>query len=355
VVTVKSIHKRFKEGGIMKRSTWYVVGGVALVVAAVLIGLWLAGAFTSSRESEKVTVMFGFTPNVGYAAYYVAAAQGFYESEGLDVSFEFTTQGTGVAMQQVVAGQVQFSYGGDSAVFDAAAQGMPVLAVQKVIQKNLFGICAKPSSGIKVPADLKTRVLGLIAPTSGDTAVGRIILKETGIDFASMQTRYVGAQIVSSLLQDQVDAMGFYAPQLVAAQQLSGTTMNVIWGKDYTPLGSTYTFTSQAFAKENPEIVTRFVRATQKGLEYALAHEDAAVEAFIQYNPDSASSQALHAATWSLIAKEGFDWKNGKPSFELPSKDQWSKKVAQMVAAGVITSSVDVSSLVTDKFAAPAL
>lgn len=336
-----------------QKSVWIGIGVTVLVGLG--LGLWL-GVFQAPSAPKKVTLMFGFTPNVGFAPYYVAAARGFYSEEGLDVDFQYTAQGTGAAMQQVAAGQVEFSYGGDSAIIDAASQDMPVIAVQKIIQKNLFRICAKQDSGISNPAGLRGKSIAFAGPTSGDATVGRIILHESGIEFTEIEARYVGAQTISSLVQGQVDAAGFYLPQQVIAESLLRQKLIAIEGYKYTPLGTTYTFTSKRLAEKNPDIVEKFILATQKGLNYAIQHPEEAVNAFILYNPDAKDNRDLHLAIWKAMAKEGFDRAaDGRISYGLPSEDNWDRKIAQMVAAGILERPVDLQGYITDRFARKAL
>jgi len=63
--------------------------GIAILVIAVIAVIGAVAVFyTPSPSGEQVTLMFGFTPNVGYAPFYTAAAKGFYAEEGLNVSFQ---------------------------------------------------------------------------------------------------------------------------------------------------------------------------------------------------------------------------------------------------------------------------
>jgi len=103
--------------------------------------------------------------------------------------------------------------------------------------------------------------------------------------------------------------------------------------------------------KEHPDIVRKFVRATQKGLEYSIEHPEEAVDAFIKYNPDAAEKRQLHLALWKAMAERGFDRDaQGNPIFHLPSEDDWAEKQEQMYDAGAIDKKTDVSKLYTDEF-----
>jgi ABC-type nitrate/sulfonate/bicarbonate transport system substrate-binding protein len=339
----------------MNRRTFIISAITVVVLALGGFGLysWLSGP---GQEPTKVTLMIGFTPNVGYAPYYVAKAKGFYQEEGLDVEFQYTAEGVGAVMKQLGAGKVEFGYGGDSGIIDAAAQNVPVMAVQKIIQKNLFRIVVRLDSGINTPADLRGKSIAFSGPTGGDTQVAKIILYESGLRFDEIEARFVGAQTIAAFVEGQVDALGAYLPQQVIAEALMKEKAKAFEGHRYTPLGTTYTYTSKRLAEKNPGLVERFVRATQKGLDYAVKNPEEAVDAFILYNPDAADKRALHLSLWEAFADHGFDWDtNGNIIYGLPSEDNWDRKIAQMVAAGVLEEPISLQGYITDQFARPAL
>jgi len=101
--------------------------------------------------------------------------------------------------------------------------------------------------------------------------------------------------------------------------------------------------------KEHPDIVRKFVRATQKGLEYSIEHPEEAVDAFIKYNPDAAEKRQLHLALWKAMVERGFDRDaQGNPIFYLPSEDNWTEKQDQMFNLGVIDKKMDVTKFYTN-------
>jgi len=328
-----------------------LLGITILVIAVIAVIGAIAVFYTSTPSGEHVTLMFGFTPNVGYAPFYTAAAKGFYAEEGLNVSFQYSTEGGAGATKQVAAGKVEFGYAGDNEVMMGRLQGMPVVAVQRIIQKNLFGVYSKEELNITEPEDLIDKKVALPGPMVTATTVLKIILVKSNISFDQIEPLYVGGGVISTHLAGDADAFGAYLPQKVVAEAISGSKMNEISASDYTTIGRTYLFTSEKMIKEHPDIVRKFVRATQKGLEYSIEHPEEAVDAFIKYNPDAAEKRQLHLALWKAMAERGFDRDaQGNPIFHLPSEDDWAEKQEQMYDAGAIDKKTDVSKLYTDEF-----
>jgi ABC-type nitrate/sulfonate/bicarbonate transport system substrate-binding protein len=174
---------------------------------------------------------------------------------------------------------------------------------------------------------------------------------QSGINFTQIEPLYVGAAVISTLLAGDADAFGAYLPQKVVAGVIGGGKMNEISASDYTTIGRTYLFTSDTMTDEHSDIVTKFVRATQKGLEYAIEHPEEAVDAYIKYNPEAAEKRDLHLAIWKAMVDRGFDRDtNGEPIYHLPSEDNWAQKQDQMFDVGAIDKKMNVSEFYTDEF-----
>ena len=323
-----------------------------ILVATLVAGaLFMSGCVGPTEEVTDVTLMFGFTPNVGYAPFYAAAANGYYDEEGLDVSFQYSTEGGAGATKQVATGNVEFGYAGDNEVMMGRLQGMPVLNVQRIIQKNLFGIYSKEDLGITEPENLVGKKLALPGPAVTVTTVTKIMLAQSGIDFDQIEPLYVGGAVIPTHLAGDADAFGAYLPHKVLAGVISGGKVNEISASDYTTIGRTYLFTSDAMTNEQPDVVRKFVRATQKGLEYSIAHPEEGADAYIKYNPEAAEKRDLHSAIWKAMVERGFDKDtNGNPIFHLPSEDNWAEKQDQMFDVGAIDEKTDVSKMFTDEF-----
>lgn len=322
----------------------------AVIIVAVTIGAAVV-LYTPAPTGEQVTLMFGFTPNVGYAPFYVAAANGYYGDEGLNVSFQHTTEGGVGVIKQIGGGNVEFGYAGDSIAITGSAQGVNIVAVQRIIQKNLFGVYSKEELNITTPGDLIGKKVALPAPAGPPTTVLKIILAESGISFDQIEPLYVGGAIISTHLAGDADAFMAFLPQKVVAEAIGSGNMNEISASDYTTVGRTYLFTSDAMTNEHSDIVRKFVRATQEGLEYAIEHPEEAVDAYITYDPDAAEKRALHLAIWEAMVDSGFDTdENKKPIFNHPSKDNWTQKQDQMFDVGAIDKKTVVSEMFTDAF-----
>lgn len=323
--------------------------GALIAVVVVAAAVFAAGCVEPTEEVGQVTVMMPFVPLPAWNAFYTAADQGYYTDEGLNVSITYTTFGTSDSLKQLAANNVDFAYGGDESVIIARSQDMPIVATQRVVQHNLFSVISKSESNITEIEDLVGKKVA--APGAGATVaiIIKAMLYNAGLNPDDTEFVFVGAGVIPALAQDQVDAIGSYVPQIVIVQGM-GYDINIINASDYTTIGNTYVYTTEKMVENNPEVVRKFVRATQKGLEYAIAHPDEATDAYIRFNPDAAKDRDLNLAIWNAFVTEDTGGAFSKDVFELPSEDSWVEKQDTLYATGVIPEKTDVNKMFTDDF-----
>ena len=132
----------------MKQIAWSLMGAAALFVA------------TDASAADKVTLQLKWVAQAQFAGYYVAKEKGFYKDEGLDVTIK--PGGPDVAPEQVLAG------GGADVVVDwmpaalaAREKGEPMVNIAQPFKHSGLELTCRADTGIKTPADLKGRTLGV--------------------------------------------------------------------------------------------------------------------------------------------------------------------------------------------------
>ena len=332
--------------------------GIKTLMVTIFVATLIAGALFMSGcvepTEEEVTDVNVMMPDVAlplWSPFYCAVDQGYYTDEGFNVTITYTSYGTMDSLKQLAANKVDFGYGGDDGVVIARSQDMPVVAIHKTIHNSLYYIFSNPERNITTPEDLIGKKIATPSAGATVTILTKAVLHKAGLDYNNVEFVFAGAGIIPALVQDQVDAMTGYVPQKVVIENM-GHDVNMINTSDYTDLGKIYIFTNEKMIQENPEIVTKFVAATQKGLEYSIAHPEEAIDIYIKFNPDAAKDRDLNLAIWKAMVEEGFDRDiNGKPIYHLPSEDDWVEKQNTLYDIGMIDSKTNVSKMFTDEFA----
>src|SRR6202167_5360994 len=134
--------------GSMKKTIYALLATTALLAAG------------AAHAADKVTLQLKWVTQAQFAGYYVAKDKGYYKDEGLDVTIK--TGGPAVAPEQVLAG------GGADVVVDwlpaalaAREKGEPMVNIAQPFKRSGLELTCRADTGIKTPADLKNRTLGV--------------------------------------------------------------------------------------------------------------------------------------------------------------------------------------------------
>ena len=270
--------------------------GIGLAGLAAMLGAGVAQA-----ADNKVTLQLKWVPQAQFAGYFVAKDKGFYKDAGLDVTIK--PGGPDVAPEQVIAG------GGADVIVDwmppalaAREKGAALVNIAQPFKRSGLELTCRADTGIKTPADLKGRTLGvwfygneypflnwmskLKFPTDGSKGGVKVVKQGFNVD-PLLQKQ---ADCISTMTYNeywQVIDAGYKPQQLVVFK--------------YEDQGAS-TLEDGLYAMEdkleNPAFVdkmAKFVKASMKGWEYARAHPDEAVK--IVLDNDTSGAQTEHHQT----------------------------------------------------------
>jgi len=275
------------------------------MIAAAALAL-SAGA---ASAQDKLTVQMKWVPQAQFAGYYVAKDKGFYKEVGLDVTVK--SGGPDVNPSQVIAG------GGADVIVDwmpsamaTREKGVPLVNIAQVFQRSGMMLTCRKDSGIKTPADFKGKTLGVWF--SGNeypflSWMAKLGYKTTG-----------GPDGVSVLKQ------GFNVDPLLQKQAacISTMTYNEYWQLieagmkaddlivfKYEDQGvatledGLYTLQKSLDDPKMADKLARFLKATMKGWDYAIKHQDEAVKIVLDNDTSGAQKKDHQVRMMGEIAK----------------------------------------------------
>src|SRR3989338_7460885 len=125
-----------------------------------LTGALFAAMATVAQAADDVTLQLKWVTQAQFAGYYVAAAKGFYEEEGLNVTI--LPGGPDVAPTQVIAG------GGADVVIDwmpsalaAREKGLALVNIAQPFKSSGMMLTCLKESGVAAPTDFADKTLGV--------------------------------------------------------------------------------------------------------------------------------------------------------------------------------------------------
>ena len=327
---------------------------VVIIVAALAssITYFAVQPVIGPRELTKLYVAFDWIPTGRYGVFYPAVEKGYYEQEGLLVTF-IRGFGSTDTVTKVGAGTLDFGLADTTAIFVAIGQGVPVKTIGVVYPRhNMAFYFTNPA--ITKPTDFEGKKLVTSTGEYNDffphvfRLMGGDPTKVTVTALPPAQTTTVGVALMQRGETDIFTEGIEFLPQMQAA--LPGKEVRYFVAKDYglnTP--GEALVASEKTIREKPDLVKRFLRATYKGLEDSLKDPDAAVRMFVKYWPEVNGTLAnANMQQYVTIIFPGFGTKTGLQRGVMES-DVASQTLNLLVQAGR-TQPYDVSKAFTNEF-----
>jgi len=262
-----------------------------------------------ARAADPLTLQLKWVAQAQFAGYYVAAAKGYYKAAGLDVTIK--PGGPDVNPSQVIAG------GGADVVVDwmpsalaAREKGVPLVNIAQVFQRSGMELTCRKDSGIKSPADFKGKTLGVwfsgneypfLAWMSKlglktDGSPGGVTVLKQGFNVDPLLQKQ--AACISTMTYNeywQLIEAGMKPEQLIVFKYADEGVATLEDGL----------YATEATLKDTGKAdrLTRFLKASMLGWQYAVEHQDEAVKIVLENDTAGAQTAAHQKRMMSEIAK----------------------------------------------------
>ena len=262
----------------------------AVVLVFILIGcVGCTGA--SAAPLTKVTFGFGAAqPSQTHTPFFVAKELGYWEEDGIDANFEWT-QGSSQAIQLIAAGQVDFSAANHDTLIFAVQRGAELKAVFQEHTKCEFLFAVPKDSPITTVKDLKGKVVGVSSLSSGFVSFAKAAFFEEGMDpekDLNLIEVGSGATAATAISAGQVDALGLWEVAFANLENTLGYDyFRYIKPPIYDRLACNAIMTSDAFIKNNPDALGKFLRGAAKGTLFMQTNPEAAIKIFFKNVPEA--------------------------------------------------------------------
>ncbi len=247
---------------------------IAVIALAVLISASFAFFLNQGQTDnlKKVEVRLKWQPLWHVAAGEIAAQKlGYYEEEGLGVKLlpggpDFPS------IKSVASGETPLGVAGGDEVVLAASEGLPVKAIAVIMKANPITWFSREP--INTPKDFEGKTVG-IKPGNNVYDMYEIILKDYNVDRTKIKEVPVKFDL-SPFLDGRVDIWPGYLVNEPLVVKSKGVDVVEMRAKDlgYNTYFGNVIIVNTKFLKEHPDIVKKYLRATIKGWEYALNHNE---------------------------------------------------------------------------------
>ena len=262
------------------------------VFAAALVGALAQVAATSAfAQATDVRFVLDFILQGQQSAFVLGREKGYYAAQKINLTAFDPGRGGADSVTKVASGAYDIGFGDLSAMieFNAKNPGRELIAVLQIYDQAPLSLISLKKSGIEKPADLVGQKGG--APVVDATfRLFNVFARVNGFDPARVQWTNMQPQVREPMLsRGEIDFAAAFV--MTAVPSLVGLgvkreDINIMMLRDNgLDLYSNAVFTTPAFARQHPEAVRGFVKATIQAWQNAAADPDASVAALKKAEP----------------------------------------------------------------------
>jgi NitT/TauT family transport system substrate-binding protein len=274
-----------------------------------LAGAVLACVAGSALAADPVTIQLKWVAQAQFAGYYVAAAKGFYKDANLNVTIK--PGGPDISPTQVIAAN------GADVIVDwmpdalaAREAGVPLVNIAQVFDRSGLMLTCKKSTGVATPKDFKGKTLG-------------VWFGGNEYPFLSWMSK-LGYKTTGSSPDVTVLKQGFNVDPILQGQAACVSTMiyNEYWqiidgglkADELVPFyyedqgvatleDGLYALAPKLKDAAYADKLARFVKASMKGWDYAIKHQDEATTIVVAADTSGSSNAAIQKRQLENVAK----------------------------------------------------
>ena len=294
------------------------------------------------KPPDEVTVQLKWIHGTQFAGFYVAQERGYYAEENIEVTF--VEGGAGIdRTEQVVTGKADFGVEAAEEILVQCSQGKPVVAIAAIYRRNPVVLVALADSGIERPADF----LGRSAAIGGSDAELQLeaMMKRLGLDIGQVEVVPFSYDY-TPFHNGEVDITMAYATVSLIKMRQAGYEVNLIWPSDYgVHLYADTLITADQLIAENPDLVTRFLRATLRGWRELIEDPEGAMAATLEYvqEADAEIQTQMMEASLPLVH-------TGEDQIGWMKAQVWQGMHDMLLEQGVLDEPVDLHEVYTMEF-----
>jgi len=259
---------------------------VAIALIGVFLALLLVGILHAPETRRGLRVCLDFFPNPNHVPLYVAIVDGLFEARGLEVEL-IVPANPSDPVKLAAARTVDVALTPQINYLMARSEGLPLVSIGALIDRNLGGLLALGDSGIADVTDLAGRRIGYsLAPL--EPILWETMLRCAGVPIDEVELINVGYATVASLLAGSVDAIGAFRNFEPIQVELQGAPP-VFFPQEEHCIPLTYDIilvVSPNLIEERTGDLRLLLKALSAAIAFTQADPEGAFGCFVAANPD---------------------------------------------------------------------
>lgn len=298
------------------------------------------------EAAADLTIGLTYTPDIQFAPWYVADAQGYFADEGVEVTLRHHGASESL-FGALEAGEEDVVVAGGDEMLQARSQGIPVVNIATVYHSYPVALIVPDDSPITAPGELAGHTVGIPGPF-GETWFGLLaLLSNAGLGEDDVTVDHIGFTQQAALSAGHVDAVMGYVNNDAVQFEAAGLAVRTL-PLDETgevPLVGIGLGASETAIDDDPEALRAVVAATDRAIDDILADPEQALTLSADYVSGLEQAEARDAALETLEATSAL-----YTDAATDRAAQWQEMAQFMAEHDLLGEDVDAESAVSDEF-----
>ena len=201
--------------------------------------------------------------------------KGFFKSHGVELAY-LPGAGGGDAIRNILSGQADVAFTDPGSFFMALDKGEKLVAIYDIYPQNVFNVVSLKSSGIRKPADLKGKKIGVYSLSSGTRQNLLVMLHQAGLKESDVTIVVTGLLNFAPLMQGQVDATAATDTGLAVGLRKGIGEVNVMQVSEHLNMSSDMFVVREEVLREKKDLLKAFLKGYRESAAWMIANPEEA-------------------------------------------------------------------------------
>ncbi|SFE17751.1 ABC transporter substrate-binding protein [Paracidovorax konjaci] len=256
--------------------------------AGIAAAPWAGTALAQSAQPPmrgKVTVAGWSKPISEITNLLAEPDKGFFRAQGVELAY-LPGAGGGDALRNTLSGQGDVAFTDPGSFFMALDKGERLTAIYDIYPQNVFNVVSLQSAGIRTPADLKGKRIGVYSLSSGTRQNLLVLLHQAGLKESDVTIVVTGLLNFAPLLQGQVDATAATDTGLAVGRRRGLGPVNVMQVRDHLNVSSDLFVVRQDVLSQKKPLLQAFLKGYRDSAAWMIAQPDEAAGVAVKHAID---------------------------------------------------------------------
>lgn len=295
-------------------------------------------------DVTSVTAIIPFASGINFYPFLVGEEQGFFAEEGISMTVQ-AGEGSGAALQQVLAGQAEMCLCSPGPLLNAIGEGADLSAVYTLYQSDVYALVSPDGSEVTDIEGLRGTTIGVGTIDGGETSWLVALLGEAGLvqdeDYSLLAVGEGGAAI-AGFERSEIDAYAAAFPD-VAIMRLQGFDLQTIELPGSENFFDSLIVVDAGLVESDPELIEGIGRAVAKATVWGLDRDEEVIDITGRQFPEEVTDRefalALLEETQNLFLLP--DSAEGQWGISVPERTEFL--VDYLIEQGAAPEGVDTS------------